>query len=156
LKFLDIFLTRTGHWDRCLYQDSPTQTGTCGRSNFNQSLKLRPKSNFRFIRRPFAIPSSYQKCHPGALPPILPPLSEPCVQPGGLACIQEWYSWHKWLGNWHIFLWKQMFWSKKLYQTKAHTWYFVMFIWSFTSIQAYNFFNFYYNPGTSFHTFFGL
>jgi len=58
LKVRDILLTGMGHWDRSLNRDSPGQTGTYSRSNLNQNLKPKPKSNFRFIReRPFAIPS---------------------------------------------------------------------------------------------------
>ena len=70
VKFRDILLTGTGHRDRRLSRDSPGQTGTYGRSNFNQNLKPKPNSNFRFIReRPFAIPSFHQKFRPGAFPP---------------------------------------------------------------------------------------
>ena len=64
-KFRDILLTGTGHRDRHLNRDSPSQTGTYDRSNLNQNLKPKPKSNFRFTReRPFAIPSFHQKCRP--------------------------------------------------------------------------------------------
>jgi len=60
VKFRDILLTGTGH------RDSPGQM--YDRSNLNHNLK--PKSNFRFIRKKtFAIPSFDQKCRPGALPP---------------------------------------------------------------------------------------
>jgi len=77
VKFWDILLTGMGHRNRRLNRDSPGQTGTYGRSNLNQNLKLKPKSNLSFIReRPFAIPSFHQKCRPGALPPR-PPLSGP-------------------------------------------------------------------------------
>jgi len=63
VKFRDILLTGTGRWDRRLNRDSPGQTGTYGRSNFNQNLKPKPKSNFRLIHeRPFAVPSFHQKC----------------------------------------------------------------------------------------------
>jgi len=76
VKFRDILLTGMGHRDRRLNRDSPGQTGTYGRSNLNQNLKPKPKSNFRFIReRPFAIPSFRQKCRPRALP------SPPCRGP---------------------------------------------------------------------------
>jgi len=33
VKFRDILLTGMGHQDRCLNLDSPSQTGTYGRSN---------------------------------------------------------------------------------------------------------------------------
>ena len=46
MKFQDILLTGTGHRDRRLNRDSPAN----GRSNLNQNLKPKPKSNFRFIR----------------------------------------------------------------------------------------------------------
>jgi len=56
VNFRNILITGTGRPDRRLKQNSPGQTGTCGRSSLNQNLK--PKPNFRFIReRPFAIPS---------------------------------------------------------------------------------------------------
>jgi len=70
VKFRDILLTGKGHQDRRLNRESPGQGGTYGRSNLNQNLKPKPKSNFRFIReRPLAIPSFHQKCCPGGLPP---------------------------------------------------------------------------------------
>jgi len=89
VKFRDILLTGKGHQDRRLNRESPGQGGTYGRSNLNQNLKPKPKSNFRFIReRPLAIPSFHQKCCPGGLPPPEkcrpgalppPPLSGPCL-----------------------------------------------------------------------------
>ena len=86
VKLRDILLTGTGHRDRRLNRDSPGQTGTCGRSNLNQNLKPKPKSNFRFIReRPFAFPSFHQTCRPprSATPwqcPPPPALSGPCLE----------------------------------------------------------------------------
>jgi len=85
VKFWDILRTGTGYRDRRLNRDSPGQTGTCGRSNLNQNLKPKPKSNFSFIReRPFAIPSFLQKCRPrpekyrpGAIPHPPTPMSGP-------------------------------------------------------------------------------
>jgi len=38
VKFRDILLTGTRHWDRRLNRDSPGQTGTYGRSNLDQNL----------------------------------------------------------------------------------------------------------------------
>jgi len=38
VKFRDILLTGTGHWDRRFNRDSSCQTGTYGRSNLNQNL----------------------------------------------------------------------------------------------------------------------
>jgi len=81
VKFRDILLTGTGHWDRRSNRDNPGQTATYGRYNLYQNLKPKPKCNFRFIReRPFAIPSFHQKCRPpkSAVPGHCPP---PCWDP---------------------------------------------------------------------------
>ena len=45
VKFRDNLLTRTGHRHRRLNRDSPAQTGSYGRSNLNQNVKPKPKSN---------------------------------------------------------------------------------------------------------------
>jgi len=44
VKFWDILLTGSGHWDRHLNQDSPGQTGRYGRSNYIKN------SNVSFVK----------------------------------------------------------------------------------------------------------
>jgi len=75
VKFRDILLTGTAHRHRRLNRDGPGQTGTYGRSNLNQNLKPKPKSNFRFIReRPLLFLLFTKSAAPGHCPS----LSGPC------------------------------------------------------------------------------
>jgi len=83
VKLMDILLTGTRHRDRHLNRNSPGQTGSYGRSNLNQNLKPKPKSNFRFIKTicysffsPKATPPP-KSAAPGHCSPR-PPLSGPC------------------------------------------------------------------------------
>jgi len=52
VKFRDILLTGTGHWDRRLNRDSPGQTGTYGRSSY-KGLELR--STYRRVSKLWTI-----------------------------------------------------------------------------------------------------